>query len=142
MKITPKYCRVEWNHLHTFQSWQSHPIKSTPHSHPNHSLVSCTKNVSKAGDLDRFRLLRGLRSAPLPLLGSATYPITPSKYVEWPIVTYASMPLYYFADSLPRCVLSSHSFKIQGHLPSVSIPTASHLSDPLSPLLHTVSFLP
>lgn len=49
MKITPKYCRVEWNHLHTFQSWQSHPIKSTPHSHPNYSLVSCTKMYPKQG---------------------------------------------------------------------------------------------
>ena len=148
MMITPKYCRVEWNHLHTFQPWQRHPIKST--------LIliqiihlSLVPNVSKARVLDRFRWLRArlaVRSSPSPRICNIPIPPT-SKYVEWPIVTYAPHASLLFRRYY--CPVASyhhtHSKSTDIICPLCPYHRPPRLSDPLHslhPLLHTVSFLP
>ena len=139
MMITPKYYRVEWNHLHIFQG---HPIKRTPHSPPSHSLVSCTKVYSQHGiwiDFACFVACGPPGSIPSPIIPFSYYSL-----LQAPSLSSGPCHIWQHASLLFRryyCLIASyhhtHSKSKDIYFVSIPIPPASHLSDTFSPLSHS-----
>ena len=141
MMITPEYCRVDRNHLHTFRLWQGH-LSSAPLILLQVILLSPVTKCIQSTGFRSISLASSLvvRPAPLPLL------LLLLQVCRLAHVIYGSMRLYCFADinaslrPIITLIQNPRTFTLCVHTHTAGLPPIRSIPSAI-PLLHTVSFL-